>query len=93
MTLPSGWRRGNIRRFATMKTGHTPSRSVPEYWRNASIPWFTLADVWQLRDGQRVYLGETTNKISELGLANSAAELLPPGTVVLSRTRLSDSQA
>ena len=69
-----------------MKTGHTPSRSVPEYWENATIPWFTLADVWQLRDGQQVYLGETANKISELGLANSAAELLPARTVVLSRT-------
>lgn len=84
--LPSGWRRGNIRHFATMKTGHTPSRSVPAYWDNATIPWFTLADVWQLRDGRRTYLGDTANQISELGLANSAAELLPAGTVVLSRT-------
>lgn len=69
-----------------MKTGHTPSRSVPEYWENTTIPWFTLADVWQLRDGQRVYLGETANTISELGLENSSAELLPARTVVLSRT-------
>lgn len=69
-----------------MKTGHTPSRSVPEYWESADIPWFTLADVWQLRDGKRVYLDETANRISGLGLANSAAEVLPPGTVVLSRT-------
>jgi type I restriction enzyme S subunit len=84
--LPAGWRRGNIRRFATMKTGHTPSRSVPEYWEETTIPWFTLSDVWQLRDGRQVYLGETTNQISELGLENSAAELLPAGTVVLSRT-------
>jgi type I restriction enzyme, S subunit len=84
--LPARWRRGNIRRFAAMKTGHTPSRSNPEYWQEVSIPWFTLADVWQLRDGRRVYLGDTSNRISELGLANSAAELLPPGTVVLSRT-------
>lgn len=84
--LPDGWRRANIRRYASMKTGHTPSRSRPEYWEDVTIPWFTLADVWQLRDGQRVYLGDTANQISELGLANSAAELLPAGTVVLSRT-------
>jgi type I restriction enzyme S subunit len=69
-----------------MKTGHTPSRSKPEYWEDVTIPWFTLADVWQIRDGRRVYLGDTANRISELGLANSAAELLPAGTVVLSRT-------
>ena len=69
-----------------MKTGHTPSRSKPEYWDECTIPWFTLADVWQLRDGTRWYLEETAEKISEVGLANSAAELLPAGTVVFSRT-------
>jgi type I restriction enzyme S subunit len=69
-----------------MKTGHTPSRSVPEYWEDVDVPWFTLADVWQLRDGRQVYLGETASKISQVGLENSAAELLPAGTVVLSRT-------
>ena len=85
-TVPNHWESGNIRRFAEMKSGHTPSRSVPAYWKNTYIPWFTLADVWQLRDGKQVYLGDTANKINELGLANSAAELLPAGTVVLSRT-------
>ncbi|QUL77888.1 restriction endonuclease subunit S [Brevibacterium sp. SMBL_HHYL_HB1] len=84
--IPRTWQVLNIRRVAEMKTGHTPSRSVPEYWENTSIPWFTLADVWQLRDGKRTYLGETSSQISSLGLSNSAAELLPSGTVVLSRT-------
>lgn len=84
--VPDHWQVANIRRFAQMKTGHTPSRSKPEYWENTTIPWFTLADVWQLRDGTRMYLGETASKVSELGLANSAAELLPERTVVLSRT-------
>ncbi len=85
-TVPSHWKGGNIRRFSQMKSGHTPSRSVAAYWESTDIPWFTLADVWQLRDGKQVYLGDTANKINELGLANSAAELLPVGTVVLSRT-------
>lgn len=85
-SVPQHWRVANIRRFATMKTGHTPSRSTPEYWEKTTIPWFTLADVWQLRDGKRVFIGETASLISELGLASSAAELLPAGTVVLSRT-------
>jgi type I restriction enzyme S subunit len=83
--VPSHWRVGNIRRFASMKTGHTPSRQHPEYWVDCDIPWFTLADVWQLRQGRRD-MGETSEKISSLGLANSAAELLPAGTVALSRT-------
>jgi type I restriction enzyme, S subunit len=85
-TVPCHWKSGNIRRFAQMKSGHTPSRSVSAYWEDTDIPWFTLADVWQLRDGKQIYLGDTANKVNELGLANSAAELLPAGTVVLSRT-------
>lgn len=84
--IPAHWVGGNIRRFATMRTGHTPSRSNDEYWENCDIPWFTLADVWQLRDGTRTYLGETKEKVSAMGVANSAAELLPAGTVVFSRT-------
>ncbi|WP_082946300.1 restriction endonuclease subunit S [Mycobacterium sp. E1747] len=84
--VPEHWTVANIRRFAAMKTGHTPSRSVAEYWVDCDIPWFTLADVWQLRDSTRTYLGESSSMISKLGLENSAAELLPAGTVVLSRT-------
>jgi type I restriction enzyme S subunit len=84
--VPRHWDVINIRRVALMKTGHTPSRNVAEYWQDTTIPWFTLADVWQLRGGTRTYLGETKARISELGLANSAADLLPAGTVVLSRT-------
>ncbi len=83
--VPLHWQVGNIRRFASMKTGHTPSRQHPEYWIDCDIPWFTLADVWQLRQGRRD-MDETSEKISPLGLANSAAELLPAGTVALSRT-------
>lgn len=84
--IPAHWDKGNIRRFATMKTGHTPSRSVPEYWDDCTIPWFTLSDVWQLRDGTRIYIESTSENISALGLANSAADLLPAGTVIFSRT-------
>lgn len=84
--VPVHWQVGNIRRFAEMHSGHTPSRQVPEYWEDCTIPWFTLADVWQLRDDTRTHLGATSEQISDLGLRNSSAELLPAGTVALSRT-------
>ena len=84
--VPQHWECANLRRFAKMRTGHTPSRNEPDYWNECCIPWFTLADVWQLRDEKQKHLGETKEMISELGLANSAAELLPAGTVVFSRT-------
>jgi type I restriction enzyme, S subunit len=84
--IPDSWDSANLRRFAVMRTGHTPSRSEPSYWQDCNIPWFGLVDVWQLRDGTRTYLGETKEQISAFGLASSAAELLPAGTVVFSRT-------
>jgi type I restriction enzyme S subunit len=84
--IPAHWEVIKTKYVAALRSGHTPSRQHPEYWENCTLPWFSLADVWQLRDGRREYLGETSEKISELGLANSAADRLPAGTVIVSRT-------
>ncbi|MEV0417368.1 restriction endonuclease subunit S [Streptosporangium canum] len=82
----SQWPTVPIRYVAKLGTGHTPSRQHPEYWENCTLPWITLADVWQLRDGTRDTVLDTKEKVSHLGLANSAAVLHPAGTVILSRT-------
>ncbi|MFA1540606.1 restriction endonuclease subunit S [Actinomadura monticuli] len=82
----SRWQTVPISFLARQGTGHTPSRQHPEYWENCTIPWITLADVWQLRDGTRHTVTETKEKISLLGLAHSAAVVHPKGTVILSRT-------
>ncbi len=84
--IPRHWRSGPVRRYARLESGHTPSRQHPEYWENCTIPWISLADVWQIRDGDVDYITETAELISTLGVANSAARVLPRGTVVLSRT-------
>lgn len=84
--LPAHWKTGKIQSFARRESGHTPSRQHPEYWENCTIPWFSLADVWQIRSGIVKYVYETKELVSELGLANSSARLLPAGTVILSRT-------
>lgn len=84
--IPEHWDVKRTKFAAQLRSGHTPSRQHPEYWQDCTIPWFGLADVWQIRDGQREYVQETAENISELGLANSAARLLPKGTVIVSRT-------
>jgi type I restriction enzyme S subunit len=84
--IPTHWEVNRTKFAARLRSGHTPSRQNSEYWQDCTIPWFGLADVWQIRDGQIEYVYETTEKISELGLANSSARLLPKGTVILSRT-------
>ena len=86
--VPEHWEVALLRLVARIESGHTPSRQHPEYWIPdvCTTPWFSLADVWQLRDGRKEYLGDTSEKVSERGLANSSARLLPAGTVILSRT-------
>jgi len=69
-----------------LESGHTPSRQHPEYWENGTVPWFSLADVWQIRQYGADVVTETKEMVSDLGLAHSSARLLPAGTVMLSRT-------
>lgn len=84
--IPSTWKEVRLSLIARMGSGHTPSRSHPEWWVDCTIPWITTGEVRQVRNDRLEDLHETREKISELGLANSAAELRPAGTVVLCRT-------
>jgi len=84
--IPAHWDFGVLRRAARLESGHTPSRQHLEYWEGCDIPWFTLADIWQVRPGIQEYVRATAECVSEAGLANSSARLLPAGTVLLSRT-------
>lgn len=85
-SLPLAWRSVKLGHFARMGSGHTPSRSHPEWWEDCKIPWITTGEVSQVRDDRREVLTDTRESISEIGMANSAAELHPKGTVVLCRT-------
>jgi type I restriction enzyme S subunit len=81
--VPRRWPIERLKFLARMESGHTPDRKVDAYWVDCTIPWITLNDVGTL---QREWtITESLNAINELGMANSAAHLLPAGTVVLSR--------
>ncbi|MCF6521756.1 restriction endonuclease subunit S [Streptomyces sp. JJ36] len=85
-TIPEAWQEVRVGLVARMGSGHTPSRSHPEWWTDCTIPWVTTGEVKQVRDDRLEDLCETREKISTAGLANSAAELHPKGTVFLCRT-------
>ncbi|WP_405204177.1 restriction endonuclease subunit S [[Kitasatospora] papulosa] len=85
-SLPHHWQKVRVGLVARMGSGHTPSRSHPEWWVDCTIPWITTGEVKQLRSDRIEDLHLTREKISELGLANSSAELCPKGTVFLCRT-------
>lgn len=80
--LPLGWQWVPLLRIAKQETGHTPSRSQPSYW-DGGVPWVGIRDAGA-HHGRRI--DETAQTISDEGLANSSARLLPAGTVCLSRT-------
>lgn len=86
--VPKHWTVIPLRLAARIESGHTPSRSHNEYWieKDCVHHWFTLGDVWQIRDGKAEYVYETQEKVSQAGLDNSAARMLPANTVILSRT-------
>jgi type I restriction enzyme S subunit len=85
-TLTNAWPVVPLKYVAGLGSGHTPSRTHPEYWENCSIPWISLFDVGWMRDQRQEYIAETEQKISELGMENSSACLHRSGTVALSRT-------
>lgn len=79
---PNGWEWTPLADVAQLESGHTPSRRHPEYW-NDGIPWIGIKDATE-NHGRTIT--DTYQHVSELGLANSSARLLPAGTVCLSRT-------
>jgi type I restriction enzyme S subunit len=79
---PPNWVWVRLRRVARQETGHTPSRSHPEYW-DGGVPWIGIPDAGN-HHGQVIH--QTLQTVSDQGLANSSARLLPEGTVCLSRT-------
>lgn len=80
--VPPGWVWVPVNSVARQETGHTPSRSHPEWW-GGDIPWIGIRDA-RLHHGGVIY--DTLQTTNPLGLANSSARLLPKGTVCLSRT-------
>jgi len=77
--IPQDWEVVELGDVAEIKSGGTPSTHQSEFW-NGYILWCTPTDITSL-SGK--YLSDTNRKISELGLINSAAELLPIGSVLM----------
>ena len=76
--LPEGWRMGTVGEFcAKMTSGGTPSRTNNGYWNSKDYPWLKTGEV------QNNVIFETEEYISEAGLKNSSAKLIPAGSVVM----------
>ncbi len=77
--LPPDWPIKPISDMGPVVGGSTPSREIASYW-GGSIPWATPTDMTALQDRTILY---TKESITEAGLNNSGARLLPTGSVVV----------
>ena len=75
------WAIGTISDLGTVVGGSTPSKAKPEYYTESGIAWITPKDL-SINKSKFVSHGE--NDITELGLKNSNAAIMPEGTVLFS---------
>ncbi len=72
------WTPTKIKHICDVIGGGTPKTKVNEYW-TSGLSWYTPNDIIQKK-----YVAQSNKSISSLGLRNSNAKLLPPGTILLS---------
>ena len=75
------WQIGTISDLGTVVGGSTPSKTKPEYYTNNGIAWITPKD---LSINKSKFISHGENDITELGLKNSSATVMPKGTVLFS---------
>ena len=75
------WTTGTISDLGTVVGGSTPSKAKPEYYTESGIAWITPKD---LSNNKSKFVSHGENDITELGLRNSSASIMPEGTVLFS---------
>lgn len=75
------WAIGTISDLGAVVGGSTPSKAKPEYYTETGIAWITPKD---LSINKSKFISHGENDITELGLKNSSATIMPEGTVLFS---------
>ncbi len=81
------WEQRELKDVAEIVGGGTPSTSVPAYW-NGSIDWYSPTEI-----GQENFAKGSKRKISNEGLNNSSAKLLPAHKTILFTSRATIGEA
>lgn len=77
--IPKGWKVGRIEDVADVVGGGTPSTKVESYFTNTGIHWLTPKD---LSGFEGKFIDKGATDITEEGLKNSSAKLMPKGTIL-----------
>ena len=78
LTPKDKWLRLSIGDVAHVIGGGTPDTNIEDYW-NGNIQWYTPSEI-----GKKKYVTESERTLTQKGLDNSSAKLLPPNTILLS---------
>ena len=78
--IPEGWEVRPVTALVSIVGGGTPKTSVDEYW-GGDIPWFSVVDT---PPPGSVYVVMTEKTITQKGLQESSARLVPEGTTIIS---------
>lgn len=76
-TLPDGWLVKPMTEVVTWSSGGTPKATEKSYYENGTIPWLVIGD---LNDG---LVTKAQTKITDAGLTNSNAKMIPPNTLLV----------
>ncbi len=75
--VPESWEVAKVGDYAKIQSGGTPSRDVPENWTGGTIPWVKTGEI------DYCIIRDTEEKITSVGLRDSAARLYPAGTLLM----------
>jgi type I restriction enzyme S subunit len=78
--VKAGWKVKPLEDVASIVNGGTPKSGVSEYW-GGEVQWLTPKDMGQM-EGREI--ANTPRAITEKGLRESSARLVPPCSVILS---------
>ena len=76
-----GWKEGTISDLGAVIGGSTPSKTKAEYYTEHGVAWITPKD---LSINKTKFVARGKNDITELGLKNGSATIMPKGTVLFS---------
>lgn len=78
--IPEEWEVKNLGNIVEVISGATPKTNINEYWDNGDIYWATPSDITS--NGK--YISITEKTITQSGLRNCSAKLLPIGSILMS---------
>jgi type I restriction enzyme S subunit len=78
--VPEGWKKVSIEDVCDTIGGGTPSTKNDDYYRDGHIKWVTPTDITRKNS---LILLDTEKRITEEGLRNSSAKMLPPYTILM----------